>query len=439
MKECITLNSKEQKRLMVLASIDRGELVAKEGATLLGVSLRHFRRLQAAYRKEGAAGLAHGNRERKPVHTVSREVRERVVALAQSAAYSGCNHQHFTELLAEREAIPLSRSSVRRFLLVAGLRSPRKRRPPQHRSRRERMPQEGMLLQWDGSPHAWLEGRGPRLTLVGAIDDATGTVPAAHFRHQEDAQGYFLVLRDTLATKGVPLAVYRDRHGIFQRSVRDPWTLEEELAGQPFPTQVERCLEELGIQSIAAHSPQAKGRIERLWGTLQDRLVIELRLAGAATPEAAEAVLQAYLPRFNQQFGVPATLPGSAYRPLPPDLNLDTVCCFKYQRTVANDNTVTLGEHRLQLLPTAQRQSYVRAQIEVQERLDGSLAVYYQGQCVATKPAPATAPVLRARSGARPRGVKVVATQAPRAIVRAAKPAATHPWRQYRVTKSQNN
>ena len=442
MRETITLNSKEQKRLMVLSKVDRGELPAAQAAALLGLSVRQVRRMLAAYRREGAAGLAHGNRGRQPANALGLAMRTQVVALAQGR-YVGCNHQQFTELLAEREGIHLSRSSVRRCLLAVGVRSPRRRRPPRHRSRRERMPQEGMLLQADGSPHAWLEGRGPRLTLVGAIDDATGTVPAAHFRLQEDSQGYFLMLRDILATKGVPMALYRDRHGIFQRSVRDPWTLEEELAGQRFPTQVERCLEELGIQSIAAHSPQAKGRIERLWGTCQDRLVLELRLAGASTPEEAEVVLQAYLPRFNAQFGVPAAQPELAYRPLPAGLDLETVCCFKYLRTVAPDNTVTLGSHRLQLLPSETRQSYARAQVEVQERLDGSLAVYYQGQCVATKPAPATAPVLRARSGARPQGVTVVATptpQAPLAVVRAAKPAATHPWRQYKgVTKSQNN
>ena len=449
MRETITLNSKEQKRLMVLSKVDRGELPAAQAAALLRLSVRQVRRMLAAYRREGAAGLAHGNRGRQPANALGLAMRTQVVALAQGR-YVGCNHQQFTELLAEREGIHLSRSSVRRCLLAVGVRSPRRRRPPRHRSRRERMPQEGMLLQIDGSPHAWLEGRGPRLTILGAIDDATGTVPAAHFRLQEDAQGYFLVFRDILATKGVPLAVYRDRHGIFQRRAAEPWSLEEELAGQRFPTQVERCFQELGIQSIPAHSPQAKGRIERLWETFQDRLVMELRLAEACTLAEAEVVLQAYLPRFNAQFGVPPAEAGRAYRPLPPGLDLDTVCCFKYLRRVAPDNTVTLGSHCLQFLPTETRQSYARTQVEVQERLDGSLAVYYQGQCVATKPAPATAPVLRARSGARPQGVKVMSTpayrtgrpasQAPLAVVRAAKPAATHPWRQYKgVTKSQNN
>jgi len=452
MKETITLNSKEQKRLMVLSKVDRGELTATLAATLLGRSVRQVRRIRAAYRKEGAAGLAHGNRGRKPSHTVAPALRERVVTLAHTT-YRGCNHQHLTELLAEREEILVSRASVRRWLLAAGLRSPRRRRPPKHRSRRERMPQEGMLLQMDGSPHAWLEGRGPRLTLVGAIDDATGTVPAAHFRLQEDGQGYLLVLLDILTTKGVPLAVYRDRHGIFQRSTQEPWTLQEELAGQRFPTQVERCFQELGIQSIPAHSPQAKGRIERLWQTFQDRLGAELRLAEAVTQDEAEAVLQDYLPRFNRQFGVPPAQPGSAYRPLPQGLDPQAVCCFKYQRTVAQDNTVTLGEHRLQLLPGPCRQSYARAQVEVQERLDGSLTVYYQGVCLATAPAPPTAPVLRARSVRRVSTALPLrnaeaerGTPPPRPLRTAAwtgKPPPDHPWRKpltvARRTKSLNN
>jgi len=155
----------------------------------------------------------------------------------------------------------------------------------------------------------------------------------------------------------------------------------------------------LEITSIAARSPQAKGRVERLFGTLQDRLVVELRLAGASTLEQANAVLQAYLPRFNAQFAVEAAAPGLAYRPLPQTVDLETLCCFKYARTVALDNTVQLGEHRLQLLPDTQRRSYARAHVEVHERLDGSLAVYYAGRCLVCTPAPLEAPVLRARAG----------------------------------------
>ncbi len=430
-----------------------------QAAELLGVSERHSWRLLAAYRKEGAAALAHGNRGRSPSHRVSGALREKVAALARSPDYAGCNHQHLTELLDEREGIRLSRSTVRRILMDAGLRSPRKRRPPKHRSRRERMTQEGMLLQLDGSPHDWLEGRGPRLTLIVAIDDATGTIPAACFRGQEDAQGYFLVLRQLLAARGIPLAVYRDGHGIFARRPNDRWTLEEELAGAPLPTQVGRCLEELAIRSIPAHSPQAKGRVERVLQTFQGRLVVVLRLAGAETPEEANLVLQDYLPRFNTRFGVQPREAGDAYRPLPAGLDLDTVCCFKYSAVVGNDNTATLGEHRLQIQPDRNRQSYARARVEIHERLDGSLAVYYRGRALLVTPAPPTAPVVRARNkqrvaavsyaGERPVtvavGVEKSATPAEadspsreKAVVGFStprRPAPDHPWRNPLITR----
>jgi hypothetical protein len=409
----LTLIPKEERRLQVLNGVLERRWRVSEAAMVLGLSARQTWRLLTAYRSQGAAALAHGNRGRAPWNRLAAAVREQVVALAKSPLYEGCNHQHFTELLAEREGIALSRPTVRRYVCAAGLRSPRKRRAPKHRSRRERMPQEGMLVQWDGSRHDWLEGRGPWLTLVGSIDDARGTVPAAHFRQQEDAQGYFLVLRDILITQGVPLAIYRDRHGIFERRAQDAWTRAEELVGEQLPTQVARALAELGIQSIPAYSPQAKGRIERLWETFQDRLVIELRLAEASTLEAAEAVLQAYLPRFNARFEVAPAESERAYRPLPTGLKVDQVCCFKYQRTVAPDNTVRLESQRLQLLPDPYRASYARAQVEVHERLDGSLAAYYQGRCLATTPAPLEAPVLRARSGKRVPGSHTPLRQEP--------------------------
>jgi len=268
MKELVTLNRKEQKRLMVLNQVGMGGMTGMESAQLLSLSLRHVRRLLAAYRREGAVALAHGNRGRKPCHALNTSLKERVLELARST-YAGCNNQHFTELLAEREGVTLSRSSVRRILLGAGIRSPRKRRPPKHRRRRERYPGEGMLLQIDGSRHDWLEGRGPWLTLIGAIDDATGKVPYALFREQEDAQGYFLLLRSVVSSYGIPLALYHDRHGIFERSRGEPESLEEQLEGRRRPTQFGRLMEELSITSIASRSPQARGRIERLWGTFQ--------------------------------------------------------------------------------------------------------------------------------------------------------------------------
>lgn len=385
---------------MMLNRMERQELTGKEAAALMGLSVRQVRRLLAAYRKEGVAAIAHGNRGRRPVHAVGEETRKLVVELSRGP-YAGCNHYHLTELLWERESLCLSRSTVRRILVAAGLNSPRQRRPPKHRCRRERYPQEGMLLQIDGSRHDWLEGRGPYLTLVAAVDDATGTVPYALFREQEDAQGYFLLLREVIYRKGIPLALYSDQHGIFQRSPREPQTLEEQLCGEREPTQFGRALKELGIQPIFALSPQAKGRIERLFGTLQDRLVAELRLARASTVEEANRVLWEFLPRFNNRFGVPAARPESAYRPLPSQLELDGVLCFQYWRTVARDNTIRFGGHTLQILPGPDRISYAHARVEVQERLDGSLVVAYQGRVLASREAPPHPVVLRARKATR--------------------------------------
>ena len=425
---------------MVLNQVEAEHLVSWQAAQMLDISLRHVRRLLAAYRKEGAAALAHGNRGRKPCHALYSSLKKQVLELAQ-ATYAGCNTQHLTELLEEREGIALSRSSVRRILLNAGVKSPRRRRPPKHRRRRERYAQEGMLLQVDGSRHDWLEGRGPWLTLIGAVDDATGKVPYALFREQEDAQGYFLLLRQILSSHGIPMALYHDRHGIFERRPSGPETLEEQLEGKRRPTQFGRLMEELGITSISSRSPQARGRIERLWGTFQDRLVSELRLSGASTVEEANRVLWDFLPRYSQRFAVPAAQPGLAYREPGEGFTAEQVFCFKYHRTVGLDNVVRFGEHRLQILPTNGRSSCVRAKVELHERLDGSLAVYYQGYCLATKPAPPEAPVLRARNSARVipkiddpfhRPVAPLATTKQASHLYSphrSKPGPDHPWR----------
>jgi transposase len=399
-EEHLTLDGDEQKRAMVLTRLLAGEWTNQQAADALGISQRQLRRLKKTYRRDGAAALVHGNRGRRPVNALTDEVRGQVVGLARGK-YAGFNHQHLTEKLAEDEGLDLSRGTVRRIISAAGLQPPRPRRAPKHRSRRERLPQEGMLLQADGSRHLWLGPDGPYLTLIGGIDDASGEVSWAVFREQEDAQGYMLWLQAVIQRKGIPLALYLDRHGIFVRNRKERKTLEEQLAGERQPTQFGRVLRELGVTAIYALSPQAKGRIERAWGTLQSRLTSELRLAEALTLADAQRVLESYLPRFNERFMVPAAQPGSAYRPVPADFVAEEVFCFKYGRTVAADNTVRFEEHRLQLLAGRERPSYARAHVEVQERLDGSLAVYYQGRRVAHQPAPAEAPVLRARGGPR--------------------------------------
>jgi len=427
------MNGKEQRRAVILTGTIEGRLAAGEAAELMGLSQRHVRRLRRAFVRDGPAALVHGNRGRRPAHALAAGLRDRVIALAEGL-YAGCNDQHLTELLAEREAIALSRSSVRRILRAAGRRSPQQRRASRHRSRRERMPQAGMLLQVDGSRHQWLGPSRPWLTLVGAIDDATGDVPYALFREQEDAQGYLLLLRGVVRRRGVPLALYSDRHKIFQSGTRDPLTLEEQLAGKPLPTQVGRVLNDLDITWIGARSPQAKGRVERLWRTLQDRLYQELRLANVRTLEQANAALPALLARHNARFRQKPAEPGSAYRRLPASKRPADVFCFRYWRTVSPDNVVGLAGRAIAIPPGPQRRSYARARVEVREHLDGSASVHYQGSCIARQGAQSTD--LRTKphgtAGEKPAPQTSPTPKPPH--TGPWKPPLNHPWRRYRVT-----
>ncbi len=422
MEGMVTLNQKEQRRVMVLNEVEKGAMTGRQAAEVMGISLRHMRRLLAAYRKEGVIALAHGNRGRKPANAIEEELKQQVLELA-STRYSGFNHQHFTELLAEREDIFLSRSTVRHILLGSGMRSPRKRRAPKHRSRRERYSREGMLLQVDGSPHDWLEGRGPYMSLVGAIDDATGKVPYALFREQEDTKGYFILLREIVGRYGIPLALYHDRHSIFEVLPGERETIPEQLAGKARLTQFGRLMAELGITSIPALSPQAKGRIERLWGTFQDRLVSELRLAGVSTLEEANRFLEGFLPRYNARFAVVPGQAGMAYRKTE-GLDLTAVFCLKHERVVGADNVVRSGGRRLQVLPSRDRLSYARCSVEVHETMDGSLRIYYQGRYLDTCPAPAEAAKMRELVG-------VTTGNTPGKVRRVARPAPDHPWRRW--------
>ena len=394
----LTLSTKEQTRLQVLNGVLEGHWSMRETAEVLGVSERQGWRLLAAYRKEGAAALAHGNRGRVPWNAMPAATQQQVVAMAQGR-YRGINHTHLAELLAQREGIELSRSTVRRLLVGAGVPSPRRRRPPRHRCRRQRMPQEGMLLQLDGSHHSWLEDRGPVLTLLLAVDDATGRVPYALFREQEDTQGYLLLLHGVIERCGIPLAVYTDRHSVFQHWRHGPHETPASM-GVGASTQCARALRELGVTQVFAHSPEAKGRVERASGTFQDRLVAELRLACASTLAEANSVLGEFLTQFNQRFGVPAAQSGSAYREVPEGLDIDGVLCVKEIRRVAKDNTVRYRGRTLQLFPESDQPNYAWAHVEVQERLDGRLLVRYRGKLLTPEEAPPLAAELRARADA---------------------------------------
>ena len=310
----VTLNQREQARLSVLNSVLEYQVSIAQAAELLGVSERHARRLLAAYRKDGVAALAHGNRGRRPHNAIPAAEAAVVVELA-TQRYEGTNHTHFTELLQEREGIDLSRPTVRRILTRAGIGSPRSRRSPQHRFRRQRMPQAGMLVQLDGSHHAWLEDRGPKFVLLLAVDDATGAVANAVFSTGEDTRSYFTPLEGLIERWGIPLVLYSDRHAVFKHNARKPETAAE-------ATQFTRSLQELGIRQIFARSAQAKGRVERMGETFQDRLVTELRLADARTIDQARAVLRDFpdplqRPVYCTGGTSGSCLPSGAFRPVP--------------------------------------------------------------------------------------------------------------------------
>jgi hypothetical protein len=253
------------------------------------------------------------------------------------------------------------------------------------------MPREGMLVQVDGSHHRWLGDHGAPFALLLAVDDATGNVVNALFCEQENTRDYFLLMRGLVQRYGIPIALYTDRHSVFKNVPGSG------RAGAP--TQFSRAMDELGIQMVFALSPQAKGRVERTAGTFQDRLVTELRLAGAVTIEEANALLKEFLDRFNARFGVPAQHPEAAYRPLGPGVCLDTALCFRHSRRVARDNTVKYRWRTLQLLPGTERRSYAGAVADVLEGLDGQLAVRYQGEIIASQEAPSRPGILRSFNG----------------------------------------
>lgn len=367
------MSQKELQRVSVISSCVKGDLACARAAALLDLTPRHVKRLKSRYRQGGEAALAHASRGRPSHRRLPQRVRDRILQLARTT-YAGFNDHHLCEKLCEGEGFSLGRETLRRLLRSAGIGSPRKRRAPTHRQRRLARAREGEMLLLDGSLHRWLEDRGPQLTLLGFLDDATRKVPVAEFFPTEDARGYFRLLRRLLRRFGVPLSFYGDRHGVFVRN-DDHWSVEEQLAGRREPTQFGRALDQLGVTYIAAQSPQAKGRIERLWGTFQDRLTSELRLAGAADLDAANQVLRRFLPDYNRRFGRTPREAKKAWRPAPE--NLDRICCFLHERSVSNDNVVQCDGRRFQIPPQPQRFSFARAKVQLHESLEGKVAIYY--------------------------------------------------------------
>jgi transposase len=373
----VTLSQTEFQRVKVIENAVAGRLSVGEAARLLQRSERQVQRLKRRYCPDSVAWVHHGNRGRPMPWALPATLRRTILELARGK-YQGFNDSHLCEKLNTAENLEVSRETVRRILRSARLASPQKRRPRKYRARRLRRPRFGMMVLTDASRHDWLEGRGPELTLIGFQDDATSQILSAHFQLEpENTLGYFRALHALVSTHGVPLSLYRDRHGIFQRN--DPhWTVAEQLAGKQSPTQLGRALEELGIQQIPAYSPQAKGRIERAWRTCQDRLISELRLAHACDLDSANQVLARFCADYNHRFAVSARQTQCDFRSLPARFDLARCLSFLHQRVVGPDHVITFGAHSIALPPLSSKRGYAGDTVDLSHRLNGCLLVSYR-------------------------------------------------------------
>lgn len=438
MEKVVTLTQRDQLRLKVLQEWDKDNYTAAQAAALLGRCERHARRLLATYRQTGVASIPHGNRGRPPAHKLTPE-REQQATLLLTGEYAHFNNQHAQEMLAECHALCLSVSTVRRVRLAAGFKSPRKRRPPKHRRRRERKPQAGMMLQIDGSPHRWCGPDGEEFCLLVAIDDATSEV-FARFEEHENCLGYLRLIKSVIARKGVPLSLYADRHSIFRSPKADRLSVEEQLAGVEPRTQFSRACHELGINIITAHSPQAKGRVENQNHTLQDRLVAELRHAQITDWRAAQVFLNGFLKRHNRRFTKPGAEAEVAYRQAPPPEVIAGALCLKFTRRADNANTCSFGNRQLALPKSVH--NHAKSQIEIRVDLQGRLSFWKRGATLGP------GPQLKGASLATVQGLAALLPETPVATPKpvpapakarregtAVTPAADHPWRRNALAK----
>ena len=321
-------------RYAILSQVIKGTLSVAEAAFALGISKRQVLRLKKEVQQQGAAALIHKNTNRKPAHALAESLACQIISLKQSALYCDANFQHFRELLERQESIHISYSALHTLLSGAGLKSPKKRRRIKLHRRRKRKAQEGLLLQMDATPFEWFGGT-EKFSLHGAIDDATGKIAGLYLTKNECLHGYWELTRLLIQRHGIPVSIYADRHAIFLSRNAGKLSLEDQLGGKVInDTQFGRAMIELGITLIAARSPQAKGRVERLWDTLQSRLPIEFLLAKITTIDQANEFLAAYIESFNLQFAVSPVDSLCAFRSLPTELDLDSILCIKLDRVL---------------------------------------------------------------------------------------------------------
>lgn len=405
-KDIIVMSYGEVKRLKAVQSVIERHITQHTAATMLGVSERQVRRMVKVVREEGDIGIMHASRGRPSNRRISEEVRGRVLSLYQER-YPDFGPTLAVEKLLECDGIKISDETLRRWLVEAGIWK-KKRKRSSYRQWRPRRECFGQMVQMDGSHHDWLEGRGPKLVLMGYIDDATNRVYGRFY----DYEGTLPALdsfKRYVKTYGLPMSVYLDRHTTY----KSPRKLTEwdEAEGIAFLSQFERALKELGVEVIHALSPQAKGRIERLFGVLQDRLVKEMRLGGITTKEEANAFLKRYLPRHNKRFGLCPANETDVHVKLPRHVDLDRYLCIKMERILRKDNTIALGGRIYQIEQQGGKK------VAVEERVDGSIVMFSNGTSLTYK-----------EITERPQKVTVPKTDVKKCN-RPQKPSKDHPWK----------
>lgn len=364
------LKQKDLKRATLIEACIKGQCTVKQVATALGLSERRVKQIKKEVKENGVRSIQHGNRGRKPKNTISDETRKRILELRSSYEYEISNFKHFQELLKERENIDISYSALYNILRNAGIKSPKKHRKTKLHHRRKRKECEGMMLQADGTPFDWF-GDGQKYSLHGFIDDATGKITGLYMCKNECLLGYLEVLRQTLENYGIPISLYPDKYSVFfpPKKVDDHITLEEQLNGREKGiTQFGRIVEELGIEMFAASSPQAKGRIERLWETLQSRLVTEFRINNIKTIDEANNFLVQYIKKYNFKFAVKASSNKNVFLKLPKRYNLDELLSVRFERTIDNAGVFSINNSKFQIMdksipPKTKVQIYISQKI----------------------------------------------------------------------------
>ncbi len=373
--EGITLSQRDITRYQVIRNALNRKISNNQAASLLDLSKRQIIRLKNKVRGADLSGIVHGNRGKPPKTTIGKETKETILNLYLNT-YNGFNVSHFGEFLEEVHGIRVSRETIRKLLLIGGLRT-KSKSPPRHRTRRARMPKSGLLVQMDSSEHKWLVEN--TNWLIATIDDATGEVPYALFVDSDSTENNMRVIKRLIEKKGIPVALYTDgaSHFITQRHYSYRVNLKYDYS----PTQIQSALNELGVRLIIAGSPQAKGRVERLFETFQDRLLKELKLYKISSIEKANDYLHnKFLKKFNKKFSIDPKDPEAAWRVVPKEVNLESVFSIKEQRTVMADNTISYKNRIFQILPDKYRISFAKARVVVEKRLDESIHIKYKDQ-----------------------------------------------------------